>query len=172
MLRRRLLPPILSAVLALAVAVPITWSLASNQVTGADSHPGPSPLPTSRDELRTALLTQLPGQDVAGTVELELAGHDFVETTAGVAPGRYQVHLICGTLRRHGEEARGQPLLLRTPDRTWRLVVPCPSTPLSLPDELDFTDVPAGAVAVTPEYTEEAPVTSLLLVRLVPVTGG
>jgi hypothetical protein len=168
---RRVLPPVLSAVLALAVAVPVTWYLATVDASGVD--PGPDLVragPGGRDELREQLLAQLPDREVDGAVLLEVPND--AEAATGVPPGRYRVDLICGLLRRQGAAPEEVPFLLGTQDQSWRVVVPGPSTPLTMAEELDFTGVPAGAVSVMPELVGARPLAYLLLLQLVPVTGG
>lgn len=166
---RRLLAPALSAVLALAVAVPATWYVATTRA-GAEPAPALPTGPPDRDALRAQLLEQLPGGDVDGAVTLE-APYDS-ETAAGLPPGRYRVHLICGLLRRQGERPAEVGFFLAVPGRTRRLAVPCPSTPLVVPEPLDFTRDPAGAVSLLPEFTEQRPGSFLLLLRIVPVDGS
>lgn len=166
---RRLLPPALAALLALAVAVPVTWFVATRQASGTD----PAPVltgPHDRAELRAELLAQLPGRDVDGAVLLEV--YSDIESAVGFPPGRYRVHLICGVLRRQGDAPKEIPFSLIGGEQSWRVVLPCPSTPLTLEDELDTTGQPAGAIAVRPEYIEARPTSFQLLLQLVPVAGS
>lgn len=168
-LLRRLLPPALSALLALAVAVPVTWFVATRQASGTD----PTPVltgPYDRAELRAELLAQLPGREADGAVLLEV--HSDVEAAVGFPPGRYRVHLICGLLRRQGDTPAEIPFYLTVGEQSWRVVLPCPSTPLTLDEELDTTGQPAGAIAVRPEYVEDRPTSFQLLLQLVPVPGS
>lgn len=162
---RRLLPPLLPAVLALAVAVPVTWAVATSQ-----AGPAPEPAltgPRDRQQLRAELLAQLPGGDVPGAVLLEV--RSSIELAASFPPGRYRLHLICGLLRRQGQPEE-MSLFLDALDHTWRVALPCPSTPLTMDDQLDFTGRPAGGLAVVPEFVNDRPASFLLLLRLVPVT--
>jgi len=168
-LPRQLLPPVLAAVLALAVAVPTTWYVATNRA-GADPAPATLPSgPTDFAELRSALLAQLPGGDVEGAAVLEAKPEE--EAAVGLPAGRYRVHLICGLLRQQGDRPTEPAFHLGTPQRSWRISLPCPSTPLTLEQELDFTGEPAGAVSIHPEYDERRPPAGLVLLRFVPVTG-
>jgi hypothetical protein len=165
----RLLPAIVSAVLAVAVAVPTTWYVAT-RAAGADPAPLPLPSrPVDRDGLRAQLREQLPGGEVAGAVLIEAPRGG--EAAVGLAPGRYRVHLICGLLRRQGDQAAEVPFYLGTPDQSWRVAVPCPSTPLTMDQELDFTGAAAGAVSVMAEFGDGPTVSHLLLLRLVPAGG-
>lgn len=166
---RRLLPPVLSAVLALAVAVPATWFVAASQAAG----PEPAPAltgPYDRDELRAELLAQLPGRDADDPVLLEVRSE--LETAVGFPPGRYRLHLICGLLRRQGDQPTEMSFVIDAVEQTWRVTLPCPSTPLTIADPLDLTGAPAGAISVQAHFLERRPASFLLLLRLVPATGG
>lgn len=170
-LLRRLLPPVLAAVLALAVAVPITWYVATSYA-GADPAPPVDPTgPANRNELRQELLAQLPGRATDGAVLMEVVREQ--ETATGLPPGRYQVHLICGQLRRQRVAVPEVSFFLATPADSWRVTLPCPSHPLTLPEELDFTGEAAGAVSIIPDDSEGGRSTAnLVLLQFVPVGGG
>lgn len=170
-LLRRLVVPALSAVLAVAVAVPTTWYLATSRATGADPAPAVPTGPFHPVALRAELVAQLPGGEVSGAVLAEVESGAETETAVGLAPARYRVHLICGLLRRQGEQSAEVSFFLGTPDLSWRVVLPCPSTPLTMTQELDFTGDLAGAVSLLPEYTEDRPAWFVLLLRFVPVAG-
>jgi hypothetical protein len=172
-LLRRLVVPALSAVLAVIVAVPTTWYVATSRATGADPGPAVPTGPYHPDELRAELRARLPGGEVGGAVLAEI-GSDAdagTETAVGLAPARYRVHLICGLLRRQGDRPAEVSFFLGTPDLRWRLVLPCPSTPLTMAQELDFIGDLAGAVSLLPDFTEDRPAWFVLLLRFVPVSG-
>src|SRR5690606_29756642 len=116
-LLRRLLPPALSALLATAIAVPVTWQLAERSAADpADASPPVVAGPANLDQLRTQLLAALPEPDAAGAVLLEppLTG----AAAAGLAPGRYRLQLICGQLRVQTTVAAIR-IWLRTPSQRW-----------------------------------------------------
>jgi hypothetical protein len=169
-LLRRLLPPVLSAVLATTVAVPVTWYLVNRNAvdTAAELAPTPSG-PANRDELRARLLAQLPDPDAGGAVLLEMSRDRDV--AAGLPPGRYRIHLICGLLQAQAGAAEAYRVYLRTPRQSWTIELPCPSTALSPEEELDFTGLPAGAAVAGLEYGDAPPIGLVLLLQFVPVTG-
>lgn len=172
-LLRRLLPPALAAVLALAMAVPATWYVAERRASEATRELlQPAAGPVNRKVLRAELEAQLPGHGIEGAVLLEPAQE--TETAIGLAPGRYTVHVICGLLRRRATEPAEYVVHLGTsaPEQGWRVTMPCPSTMLTMDQELDFTGQPAGAVRAYLEFVEEGPRAPLLLFQFVPVTGG
>jgi len=162
---RRLLAPVLSALLATAVTVPVTWHVASRTWT-ADALPPPAF--SSGEELRQHLRSQLPDHDAPGAVLLE--ANRFQGASAAFPPGRYRVDLICGLMSRQGDDARELRILMRTPDKVRTLELPCPSTPLSMPEPLDFTTWAAGAIEIYYQNPAEPPA-HVLLVQLVPVTA-
>ncbi|HLV59632.1 MAG TPA: hypothetical protein VKY81_12325 [Natronosporangium sp.] len=162
---RHILAPVLSALLATAVAVPVTWHVASR--TG-EADVLPPPAFSSGQEARQHLLSQLPDHDAPGTVLLE--GSRFRAVSAAFPPGRYRVDLICGLMSRQVEGARELRVVMRTPDNIRTVTLPCPSTPLSMPEPLDFTGSAAGVVEIHYENPAEPPA-HVLLVQLVPVTA-
>src|SRR5690606_38234 len=95
----------------------------------------------------------------------------YRNVSAAFPPGRYRVDLICGLMTRRGEGVREVRVFMYTPDGVHTIALPCPSTPLSMPEPLDFTTSAAGAVAIQYENPAAAAPTHLLLVRLVPVTA-
>ena len=159
----RVLIPVLAAILATAVAVPVTWYAATYVATREHGATVP-PAFAGREELRDHLAAQLPEGD--GAVVLE-PSHDR-ETGVAVPPGRYRVDLICGLMRRRGTEPQDMSLYLRTNEQMFAIQLPCPSTVQSLPDRLDFTGTAAGAVMVYLEFSENR-AASVLLMQLVPV---
>ncbi|MGH3680057.1 MAG: hypothetical protein ACRDT2_07375 [Natronosporangium sp.] len=170
-LLRRLLSPALSAVLALAMAVPATWYLAERRADEATQELLEAAAgPVNRKVLRAELEAQLPGYGVEGAVLLEPAQE--TESAIGLAPGRYAVHVICGLLRRQATEPAEYVVHLGTAEQGWRVTVPCPSTMLTMDQELDFTGQPAGAVRAYLEFVQEGPRAPLLLFQFVPVSGG
>ena len=162
---RHILAPVLSALLATAVAVPVTWHVASR---ARQAEVLPPPAFSSGEEVRQHLLSQLPDHDVPGTVLLE--GSRFRAVSAAFPPGRYRVDLICGLMTRQVEDAREVRMVMRTPDGRRTVTLPCPSTPVSMPEPLDFTTSAAGAVEIHYENPAQPPA-HVLLVQLVPVTG-
>jgi hypothetical protein len=159
---------VLSALLATAVAVPVTWYAANRHaVEAATETTPPASAPASREELRARLLAQLPDAD--GAVLLEMAGDR--EAAAGLPPGRYGVHLICGLMQVPGGAAQALRVHLRTPQQYWTIELPCPSTALSAEAELDFTELPAGAAVAGMEWGDTRPIGLVLLIRFVPLPG-
>jgi hypothetical protein len=160
---------VLSAVLAVAVAVPVTWYVANRHAVSANAELDPVPTgPANRNELRAQLQASLPDPEVDGAVLMEMARDR--ETAAGLPPGRYRVHLICGRLPVQGDAVSAFVVYLRTPRQHWTIELPCPSTALTADDELDFTGLPAGAVAAGLGY-DTPPIGVVLLVQFVPVDG-
>jgi hypothetical protein len=161
---RRVLVPALAAVLATAVAVPVTWYVATREP--ALTVP---PAFASRSELREHLTAQLTHRERDGTVVLEASYNR--ENLVAVSPGRYRVDLICGLMRRRGTEPQDLSLYLRASNQLYEITIPCPSTVQSLPDPLDFTDSVAGAVLVYMNYADDR-TASMLLLQLVPEGAG
>lgn len=168
-LLRRLLPPVLSAVLATTVAVPVTWHIANRAATTAAELAPVGSGPADRAELRAQLLAQLPDPDADGAVLLEIPRDR--NAAAGLPPGRYRIHLICGLMQVQGGAAEPLGVFLRTPHRYFTIELPCPSTALSPDEELDFTGLPAGGTVAGLEYRDSPPIGLVLLLQLVPVTG-
>jgi hypothetical protein len=166
---RRLLLPVLPALLATAVAVPVTWYLASRDPAEPAAGATPAPAgPANRDELRAQLLAQLPDPDATGAVLMEVGRNG--DSAAGLPPGRYRIHLICGRMSIQGA-ADAITVYLRTSRQQWTIELPCPSTALSPAEELDFTGLPAGAAVAGADYGNAQSLGLLLLLRFVPVTG-
>jgi hypothetical protein len=159
----------LSAVLAMAVAAPLTWYLAVRTAPEAATLPPVPSGPADRDELREQLLAQLPDSAADGAVLLDIPRDHGA--AVGLPPGRHRVHLICGVMRVQGDAVHEVRVHLQTAQQIWVIDMPCPSTALSPDEVLDLTGLPASAVVANLEYDGGPPVGFVLLLQLVPVTG-
>lgn len=169
-LLRRLLPSALAVVVTAAVAVPLTWHLATAGPVGSgDELPEVPAGPRTRDALRQELRDQLP--DLAGSVLLELHRSHIEPVAAGLAPGEYEVHLICGLMRRQGT-VEELTIRLEFSSESWELTLPCPATPQQLHSTVRSPE-PAGAVkAGVIQLGSRLPSAYLLLIQLVPTGAG
>ncbi len=168
---RRILPPLVASMLTALLVAPLTWHLAT-RTTPPDEPPLPSG-PVTREALQEYLVAQLPDRNVPGA--LLVTPRIEQTTTLGLPPARYRLDLVCGQLRRQGSRVDEVQIHLRTAQDYLIATVPCPSTVLSLPELVDFSDVPAGAVMID-IYSGGGVINTMVVLHFVPVeataTGG
>ena len=157
---RRLLALAVAALLAAAIAAPVTWYVLTRPAGEVTPE---TPTATTREKLHQLLVTRLPDQDVPGRILL--APNEPV----AFPPGRYRVDLLCGILDRPGRRALEMQVHVATPTDRFMIRLPCPSTPLSLPAPLDFSTAVAGAVTM---HLVEEDLPAEVVAQLVPLGEG